>query len=106
MTETDYEIIFAFVTSEREEKYRDTEMTKIVPDLYDEERLNMEGGEVSETPDEDMETIRHSEKIVSELMDNLITDIIKEIETVRQSENDVQKIVRDLMDEIISDLII
>ena len=77
----------AFWTSDREEKYHDTEgnktdagvqteMINSVPDLYDEERLNMEGGEVSETPDEDLETIRQSEKIVSDLMDNLITDII------------------------------
>ena len=52
------------------------EMINIVP----EERLNLEGGEVTEAPDDDLETIRQSEKeaqtIVRDLIDTVIRDIV------------------------------
>ena len=53
------------------------EMVNIVPQ---EERLNLEGGEVTEAPGDDLETIRQSENeaenVVSDLIDTVITDII------------------------------
>ena len=57
----------------------DDEMVDMVP----EEKLNLlnsEGGEVTEAPGDDLETIRQSENeaetIVRELIDTVITDII------------------------------
>ena len=55
-----------------------TEMIEIPPEFTG-ERLNMEGGEVTEAPCEELETIRQSENeaenIVTDLIDIVITDM-------------------------------
>ena len=54
------------------------EMAEADPDLTEEEGLNLEGGEVTEAPDEELESIGQSEpeNIVSDLIDIVITDNI------------------------------
>ena len=70
--------------AEREEKYSDTGNDNadigfnMVPNVKEDERLNMKEGE--EIPGEAVETIRHSESdvvdIVTDLIDDLITNIM------------------------------
>ena len=54
------------------------EMAKLVPDLLEEERVDMEGGEVAEAPD-NLETISHSENETENIVKDLTNDVITEI---------------------------
>ena len=103
----------------------DTEAYEMV-DIVPEEKFNLfnvEGGEVTEGPCDDLETISQSEDeaetILRDLIDTVINDIIMlnlekgedteapadDLETIRQSENEAETIVRDLIDTVITDII-